>query len=462
MNKAQLFSLLNGYIREHTKIDDHLMICDITANLQDAIAGQLVFYRIVESEQAYALFEKRYQQAVASLVIVDRRPKCTYPNLLVVEPHDFLTVQKILLDYFFPMADKKMKLVGVTGTNGKTTTVNLAMQVAQLMGHSAISVGTVGINSASSKLDYQIDATTPSYIDLRKIVHRYQDVYEVMFLEISSHGLDQNRLFDLTLDAAGWTNLTQDHLDYHKNMENYWQAKMKIVDHLAGPLFFPSDQKDLYQRVLKKGVSCGQLLPALSNSKDLPFFFKLWFNQSNLQLALAFNEYLWNGATQIDLATLKAPPGRLELIASDKGAILIDYAHTPDALERVLQGLRNSFPDQQINLVFGCGGNRDRGKRKLMGQIAASLAHKIYITSDNPRNEAPMQIIDDIIAGIVKKGEVVVEVDRRKAIALALKELRAGVILLVAGKGHESYQEINGVRYLFDDKEEILKGLEKK
>jgi UDP-N-acetylmuramoyl-L-alanyl-D-glutamate--2,6-diaminopimelate ligase len=355
-----------------------------------------------------------------------------------------------------------LKIIGVTGTNGKTTTVNLAMQIASLAGHPAISIGTIGVQDVNGTLVEDIDSTTPSYVEIRKLIHRFQDKYEVCFMEVSSHALAQNRLFDILLDGSAWTSFSQDHLDYHRTMEEYFDAKLLVERKYLKEnqsLLIPVLEKELYETILKRApntrIKLAKTLDERGLGKTLeerPLFYHSTYNQSNVELALQLNADLFgeDAIRNIHLKDIKTPPGRFSIIdLGNENMAIIDYAHTPDALINIGAAIKNAFPAHNLTVVFGCGGNRDKTKRPMMGKAVSEFANKIIVTSDNPRDESPEDIIIDILAGIKVGYEAVV--DRKKAIHAALESLGKKEIVLIAGKGHEEYQEIKGVKHPFSD-----------
>ncbi|RLA64220.1 MAG: hypothetical protein DRQ88_05265 [Epsilonproteobacteria bacterium] len=446
MNNNELTQLIGPYILEIIDIDDSLTYSDISINLDTAKSGQIIFYFFEAGKEDK--FFKRYSEG-DFLLVVNRIPEGLRPkNLILIK--DFLKVQKIVMDKFYPLKRDSFKLIGITGTNGKTTVAHLSREISSALGYKAISIGTLGINTCETLLN-DFGMTTPSYILLRKILFKYQQDFDAFFIEVSSHGLEQERLYDLKLDGAIWTNFSQDHLDYHHNMDDYFKAKKKILNYIKTPLIIPVEQRDLIENLEGSDLCIAKNLNE-RGYVDIPLTFKGGFNQQNLEVALEVNEQVWGSIKKIDLNKLKGPEGRSSLVDVGEGLVVIDYAHTPDALKNILQDLKNKFPHKKLNLLFGCGGDRDRGKRPLMGEMAAKLVDKgkIYLTSDNPRGENPVEIISQIKAGMKNINPQVI-VGRKEALVLALSDLKEGEILLVAGKGHEKYQEIDGVKYPFSD-----------
>ena len=464
MNKTKLLSLLNPFIvSKNNIIENESPLINVTTNLQNSKAQDVVFYQInVRDEKTIESFKKRLIGSNPGLLILNHGAEFVKnDNCIFVDQDQFLKIEKIWLDEFYPNK-KTMKIVGVTGTNGKTTTVNLAMQIASMAGHPAISLGTIGIQDVNGAVGADLESTTPSYVELRKIIHQFQDKYEVCFLEVSSHALVQNRLYDILLDAAAWTSFSQDHLDYHRTMEEYFDAKLLIEKKYLKEnqtLLLPAMEKALYEEILKKApnskIKISKTLDERNNGKSLeerPLFYHSTYNQSNAELALQLNADLFGEDVlqNIQLKNIKTPLGRFSIIElQNENMAIVDYAHTPDALINIGSAIKSAFPGHSLTVVFGCGGNRDKTKRPMMGKAVSEFADKIVVTSDNPRDESPEDIIIDILAGIKNGYEAVI--DRKKAILAALENIGKKEIILIAGKGHEEYQEIKGVKYPFSD-----------
>lgn len=460
MKKKDLVEVLNADIVSRNSINNlEKSISNITTNLQSAGPEDVVFYKVHNGEKSLEDFNKRLKGRTPGLIVLNHGAEVFVKNddCVFVDPAKFLIIQKKVLDLMFPNKNT-MKIVGVTGTNGKTTTVNLAMQISSQLGHPAISVGTIGVQDANGALIEDLESTTPSYVEFRKIIHRFQDKYQACFVEVSSHALVQDRLYDLRLDASAWTSFSQDHLDYHKTMEEYFDAKLLIEKKFlkeGKSMVVPAFEKELYQNILKKHPNAKVRVARTLDERKMmerPLFYHSSYNQSNAEVALELNADLW-GEDKINgllLKTIKTPLGRFSLIEmDDDGMAIVDYAHTPDALTNIGDAIKKAFPDHSLTVVFGCGGNRDKTKRPLMGKAVAAFADKIIVTSDNPRDEAPEDIIIDIIAGIPTGYEAVV--DRKTAILHALESMEEKEIVLIAGKGHEEYQEIKGVKHPFSD-----------
>ena len=463
MNKIELITKLGSLVVSRNDISESGSLNNITTNLQGAGPLDVVFYKINPHDpKSVESFKKRLSSARPGLLILNHGAEFVKDtNCIFIDIDSFLPAQKILLDELFPNL-KNLKVVGVTGTNGKTTTVNLAMQIASMTGHKSFSVGTIGVFDINGAIHPDLESTTPSYVEFRKLIHKFQNTYEVCFVEVSSHALVQNRLFDIELEAAAWTSFSQDHLDYHQTMEEYFKAKLLIEKKYLKPersLIIPSAEKDLYENILKIApetkVKLAKTLEQRGFGKSIkerPLFYHSSYNQSNVELAFELNADLFGEEklSSIKLSEIKTPLGRFSVIELENNNLaIVDYAHTPDALVNISTAIRNAFPDHSLTVVFGCGGNRDKTKRPLMGKAVASLADKVIVTSDNPRDEAPEDIIVDVIAGI--EGDYEAIVDRKKAIVGALEDADENEIILIAGKGHEEYQEIKGVKHPFSD-----------
>jgi UDP-N-acetylmuramoyl-L-alanyl-D-glutamate--2,6-diaminopimelate ligase len=371
----------------------------------------------------------------------------------------------------------RLLFAGVTGTNGKTTTAWIMRHLLSAK-HSAALIGTLGIFLADGKPLQAESLTTPGPVELARVLSQLvQRGVTAISMEVSSHALDQGRVHALGFDAAVFTNLTRDHLDYHGTLEAYLAAKQSFVELIrpAGSAIINADDaawnglEQRAERPLRFGIARDD---ADVSAQDIDFradgtrFLLTWQQQQapvdlpllgdyNVQNALGAAAaclslgYPLREVAQL-LSTVPQVPGRLEKIHASSFTVLRDYAHTPDALERVLHTLREIVPGRII-AVFGAGGDRDKGKRPEMGQIAQRLADVAIVTSDNPRTESPDAIIDDIVAGM-KEGEYARIVNRRQAIAEALRSARAGDVVLLAGKGHETYQIVGSQKLEFDER----------
>ena len=380
---------------------------------------------------------------------------------------------------FYNCPSKSLKLVGVTGTNGKTTIATLLYNMFRKMGHKVGLLSTV-CNYIDGEA-VPADHTTPDAIELNKLLARMVDAgCDYAFMECSSHAIHQKRIGGLTFTGGIFTNLTRDHLDYHKTFENYRDAKKAFFDELPKTAFAIINADDKNGMVMVQNTKAtvktystrsmadfkarllechfeGMYLDVDGHEVGVQFIGK--FNVSNLLAVYGAAVMLGKKPEDIllILSTLKSVNGRLEPINSPDGwTAIVDYAHTPDALENVLNAIHEVLNGKgQVITVCGAGGNRDKGKRPLMAQEAVKQSDRVIITSDNPRFEEPQDIINDMLAGLNAKQmkKVISIVDRREAIRTACMMAQKGDVLLIAGKGHEDYQEIKGVKHHFDDKE---------
>ena len=409
----------------------------------------------------------------AAALVVERPLEVDLPQLVVASSREAMAQAA---DVFFGEPTRELQLAGITGTNGKTTTCFLTYEILAAAGRSPGLVGTV--ESRVGGKPRKMARTTPEAIDLQRLFREMLDAgNRSCVIEASSHAIELHRLDRVRFAVLAFTNLSQDHLDFHETMEKYFAAKRSLF--LIGdetPAAINID--DAYGRRLAADLrALGQeqvLTFGRAPDADLrPDEIELGaegtrirlgklelrsplcgaFNAENLLTAAAVSRLLGIEDDQIaaGVAALKGVPGRFEAVDQDQPfTVVVDYAHTPDALARLLSAARELARGKLI-CVFGCGGDRDREKRPLMGEIAAALSDVAIITSDNPRSEEPQAIIDDILAGVEEK-TVGVELDRRAAIEQALAQAREGDVVVIAGKGHEQGQEIGGRVLPFDDR----------
>jgi len=372
--------------------------------------------------------------------------------------------------YYYGDPSSKLKIIGVTGTNGKTTTTTLLYKVATALGYKAGLIGTVENIIAGERRD--ATHTTPDSISLTKLLDEMvQAGCKYVFMEVSSHALDQNRVWGINFTGAVFTNLTHDHLDYHKNLENYFSAKKRLFEMLPASAFALTNADDEHGLEMVKNIKAKKHTYGLKHQAD--------FNEKiETSLLGSFNEYnaLATYATAVllgedkekvreALKNVTSPRGRFEHFLSPLGVlVVIDYAHTPDALEKILIAVNELKKEGRVISLFGCGGDRDPMKRSKMGKIGAELSDIAIFTSDNPRGESPDKIIEemkfDLSPDLLQKVKIIA--DRREAILESLKLAQKGDIILCAGKGHETYQEVKGVKSHFDDREEFEKSFQQK
>lgn len=422
---------------------------DIHWKVQDCGTDGLLFYRIGNRPEDQKLFTERMAPAKFGWLITNVSHLDLPPNSTVIEESRWPKIQKEILDLLYPVPN--IKMIGITGTNGKTTTTDLVLQLASLAGKKGISIGTLGVREYGKQiLDFGL--TTPSYIDLRKFLALYGKGKDFCVMEASSHALLQDRLFGIVFDGAGWLSFSQDHLDYHKTMEAYFEAKTLIYKHMreGASLFVPLSQTELYEKL----KVFPQTEIAYGLPEDLPLFFSTQFNRDNLEVAHAIVESVFGTVLNVDYNKLTSPDGRFYIREYKSNFLVVDFAHTPDALLNICKGIRKSFPGHKLKVLFGCGGDRDRTKRPLMGAVVDEWADVAYVTSDNPRTEDPERIIDDILKGFTRQKPRKI-VDRREAVRIAFVELNEKEVLLFAGKGHEDYILINGVKHPYSDIREV-------
>ncbi len=438
-------------------------IRDVTINLQNGKPGDLVFYKIGKTSNDIKIFCERLNNTRASTICINKvdfeipLEISKHCYIIVVDEGNFLAAQKIVLDKIYPITNRELKLVGVTGTNGKTSTVFLATQVAKLYKKNSIAVGTLGISDSSGNIrKLEEGTTTASYVTIRKIVYEYQNKVDIIFFEVSSHALSQQRLYDLKLVSAGWTSFSQDHLDYHGSMENYFQEKIKIFSLLLPDsfLFIPAKEVALVEKLKTSGGKAIKVAPLLDASRLAPVF-QVDLFRSNLEVAASVTTAAF-GITNYEKlydGEFNLPPGRFNTYKKGSSLIVVDFAHTPDGLEKMLIAIKCGFPNHKIITLFGCGGDRDRKKRPIMGSIAQRESTDVIVTSDNTRTEEPQRIIEDILSGMSRLSQesITVIIDRREAIKQAINNLGDNEILLIAGRGHETVWDFNGRKIDFCD-----------
>jgi len=408
-------------------------------------------------------------------------------NITQVIVDDTTSIEADIAANFYENPSKKLFNIGITGTNGKTTTNYLIKHILDQNEKKTALLGTIEYILGNTKIEAKL--TTPDSINIQKYLKEAVDNdLKYLCMEVSSHGLEQNRQKNIDFDIAIFTNLSLDHLDYHNNFENYKNAKKKLFDSLnekaisivniddenfkhlikdtKSQIFTYSTKQiaDLFATDIKYSLKGTKFTLNYKNEK-MDFFTPLIgeYNIYNVLAAISIGIRLKIDLKKLkeDLKIFKAVKGRLEKVKNNKNLnIFIDFAHTPDALENVLKTLKNILNQENLkNInkpkiinVFGCGGNRDKSKRALMAKISEKFSDISIVTSDNPRNEDPQKIIDDIKAGFLSKNtNVIIEKDRKKAIEIAIKLANSQDIIIITGKGHETYQIFENVTVEFDD-----------
>jgi len=416
----------------------------------------------------------------SSAIVCEQLPEVISENVCYLLVENSNEVLGQLSCRWFGDPSSKLKLVGVTGTNGKTTIATLLYETFRKLGHKAGLMSTVS-NYVNDEAIYATH-TTPDALAINELLARMVDAgCEYAFMEVSSHSADQRRIAGLHFVGGIFTNITRDHLDYHLTFENYLKAKKRFFDDLPEGAFAltNADDKngrivlqnskakkydysvermaDFKARVLEKHFE-GMMLDI--NGKEVMVQFIGLFNVSNLLAIYGASVLLGKDpeTVLVILSTLKPVSGRLEFLRSPSGFIsIVDYAHTPDALKNVLITINELVGRGKVITIIGAGGNRDKGKRPLMAKEALVGSDKVILTSDNPRFEEPQDILNDMYSGVEAgdRSKVLTIADRKEAIRTACMLAKEGDVILVAGKGHEDYQEIKGIKYPFDDKRVI-------
>ena len=426
----------------------------------------------------------------AAAVVCETMPEEIDGNTVFVRLESTEAAAGPIATQFYGDPSRKLKLVGVTGTNGKTTIATLLYNMFRKFGYKCGLCSTV-CNYIDGEA-VPADHTTPDPVTLNYLLGRMADAgCQYAFMEVSSHSIAQKRIGGLVFAGGIFTNLTRDHLDYHKTFENYRDAKKAFFDGLPKTAFAITNDDDKNGMIMVQNTAAtvktystrlmadfrarilemsfeGMLLEIDGREVSVPFVGK--FNVSNLLAVYGAARMLGREAMEIltTLSTLHSVAGRFETLRSPSGyTAIVDYAHTPDALVNVLSAIHEVLKESRsleskVITVCGAGGNRDKGKRPLMAAEAANRSDRVVITSDNPRFEDPQAIINDMTAGLTaaQRRKVVTIADRREAIKAACMMADKGDVILIAGKGHEDYQEISGVKHHFDDREEVRKVFE--
>ncbi len=408
-------------------------------------------------------------------------PEKIKSNITYIKVTDSSYALGIVASNLYDNPSEKIKLIGITGTNGKTTTATLLYKLFRKLGYKVGLLSTV-VNKIN---DDEVSAThtTPDALQLNAFLNKMvENNCTHCFMEVSSHAVVQNRIAGITFAGGVFSNITHDHLDFHKTFSEYIKAKKAFFDSLTNAAFALINNDDIHGRVMLQNTKASKYSYSLNSVAD--FHCRIIENQfSGLQMNIdgvdvwcklvgSFNAYnllaiyatailLGEEKTKVltEISNLEAVDGRFEIVTSPNNIVaIVDYAHTPDALLNVLNTIKSTIRDkEQIITVFGCGGDRDAQKRPVMGKIASQFSDKVIVTSDNPRSENPEEIIKQILQGIdiINHKKVISIENRKEAIKTACLLAKSGDIILIAGKGHENYQEIKGIKHHFDDKEII-------
>lgn len=469
-----------------------LPVTRVTSDSREVTAGTIFVAVRGEKQDGHGFIDSAIRLGAVAVVGEEEREDLNVPYLKVPSARTALAE---LASLFYREPSREMMVVGVTGTSGKTTTTYVVESILTAAGIPTGVIGTVNIRFGERT--FASTHTTPGAVELQGLLRQMADAgCKAVVMEISSHALKQERAAFLALDAVIFTNLTPEHLDYHPDMEDYFQSKALLFTRSIGqsiamgksPCAAINRDDDSGARLLRElkkregftvlgygspewSVGVAGISGRLPAGTEFKCGLTGLFNAYNILAAVTACEGLGipERAIAQGLNNLRTVPGRLESVPNDRGLhVFVDYAHKPDALQNVLETLGSVKGPGRLLTVFGCGGDRDRSKRPVMGQIAVALSDQVWITSDNPRTEDPMAIIAEIVGGLPKPGQPgagapwVIDADRERAIQSALSAARAGDIVLIAGKGHEDYQIIGDRKIHFDDREVARRALEKK
>jgi len=486
MQQMQLAEACSRMLTAKCKGDEHTVVTGLAMDSRHVAQGDLFFCISGTAEDGHRYAEQAVQAGAAALV-VERELELPVPQLIVKSARHALAV---LSDAFYGSPSRSMNLIGITGTNGKTTTTYLIEKILNDAKRNAGVIGTIQMRYAGKV--FPMSRTTPNAFELQKSLHdMVNEGVDAVAMEVSSHALVQGRVQGCRFRTAVFTNLTQDHLDYHETMEAYREAKGLLFSRL-GNTFSDAEEERSYAvlnaddpaseyfasmttaetimygmteqadvraeniRITAKGTSF--TVHTFRGSADIQLRMVGKFNVYNALAAIAVGliEGIELDAIRVSLESVAGVDGRVEAVeAGQSFAVIVDYAHTPDGLENVLQTVKE-FAEGRVISVFGCGGDRDRTKRPLMAKISAKYADYSIVTSDNPRTEDPDLIIKDIVAGLhevnLDPSRYECIVDRRAAITKAIEMASPHDVVLIAGKGHETYQIIGKETFDFDDR----------
>ncbi len=485
MSNKILKQLLDAIEVKQVVGDVEKSIADVTCDSRTVKEGSLFVAVRGVSVDAHQFLHQVAQDGAAA-VVCEQLPEELASSVTYIQVEDSTVALAHLASAWHDYPSSKLKLVGVTGTNGKTTIATLLYELSQLMGHKAGLLSTVQ-NIVDKRVE-PAKQTTPDHLTLNRLLHEMVDAgCEYAFMEVSSHACVQRRVDGLKFAGGIFTNLTRDHLDYHGSVDNYIAAKKMFFDSLSSDSFAVVNIDDKVGKVMVQNTKASKYSYSLLtladykcrviedrldgtalniNGTDLDVMFTGRFNAYNLTAVYAAAVLLGWDKEQVlvKMSQLVPVAGRFQTMRSPRGyTAIVDYAHTPDALVNVLDTAVEVMNGRgTLITVCGCGGNRDSGKRPIMAREAALRSGKLILTSDNPRFEDPEAILRDMEAGLPddKRSTTLIITDRRQAIRTACQLAQPGDVVIVAGKGHEDYQEIQGVKHHFDDREEIAKVFE--
>lgn len=477
-----LSDLLQNISLKSTFGDSETEVTDIQFDSRKVVDGSVFVATRGTATDGHDFIDAAIEKG-AKAIICEVQPSDKKDGITYIQVENSSDALGRMASAWYDFPSSKLKLVGVTGTNGKTTIATLLYQLFRELGYKTGLLSTVCnyVNEQAIEATH----TTPDSLALNELLAQMVDAQcEYAFMEVSSHSVDQRRIAGLEFDGAIFTNLTRDHIDYHLTFENYLKAKKQFFDELSPEAFAltNADDKnglvmlqntkaskytyslrgmaDFKTKILEHGFD-GMLLDMNETEINVSFIGK--FNASNL--SAVFGAAILLGQDKLEvlriMSALHSVSGRFETLRAPSGyTAIVDYAHTPDALNNVISTINQILQGNgRLITVVGCGGNRDKGKRPMMAREAVDGSWKAILTSDNPRFEEPQDILNDMIAGLdlMQKTKSLTIVDRREAIKTACALAQTGDVVLVAGKGHEDYQIIQGVKHHFDDREEVRK-----
>ena len=460
-------------------------ILDVAFDSRKVVEGSL-FIAIEGTQVDGHNFIQKAIDKGAVAIVCNKMPVITQCDITYIAVADSSEALGYIASNFFDNPSEKLKIIGVTGTNGKTTIVTLLHSLFTELGYGVGMLSTIQ-NKINDRI-IEATHTTPDALKINELLNLMVDEgCEFVFMEVSSHAIVQHRITGINFSGGIFTNITHDHLDYHHTFKEYINAKKKFFDQLPASAFALTNTDDKNGKIMLQNTQAKKFSYGIKNIASFKgkiiengfegMMMKVEGSEVYSLLSGNFNAYnllaVYSAAillkqnkeeALIGISKLKGAEGRFDIVRSKKGiTAIIDYAHTPDALENIIETINSiRTHNEQLITVVGAGGNRDKSKRPIMARIASLLSTRLILTSDNPRNDDPHEILEDMRKGIdpAKKKMTMVISDRKEAITTAFNIARSGDMILIAGKGHEKYQEIKGVKYPFDDKEIIAELME--
>ncbi len=496
-----LDDLLKQTVVKNSKGNTHVEIHDVTADSREVHSGSLFFCLLGAHVDGHDFVQSAVDKGAVAIVATHFIDVPSHVTVVYVE--DMRKAMEDMVPYFFDYPSRKMRMIAVTGTNGKTTTTHMVAHILKHFGYKTGVIGTVHTLIGDKTLPAH--NTTPDVIDLQRILTKmYEAKVTHVCMEVSSHALALGRVIGCEFDTAVFTNLTEDHLDFHKTMENYAKAKAILFQIVSATGQYKKNKSawingdDSYASVMADAVQDKQLCPVWTYGLNESAHFNLvghnvHFTRNSSNFTLSYNGKsfemetaivgrfnVYNSLSAIGAALsekvpmpvileamkdFKAVAGRFEMVDEGQSfTVIVDYAHTPDGLDKILDTARE-ITKKRVIVVFGCGGDRDPIKRPIMGRIAANKGDVVLVTSDNPRTEDPQSIVEEVAVGVMevakRKPNLMYELitDRHTAIERAISLAKDGDIVVIAGKGHEDYQILKDKTIHFDDREEARTAL---